>query len=153
MASKLCGFGVVGAEILDFPNECRVIFLAQGPVNEVGELHTSSEYQFVFGGYGSVVLSDWVSMKRTRMDRTAAAISSEEFRKGGVEIVGDEGGDDVLFAIRDDEEMASPDGVEVVLPSGPRVDSWLRAVGTWSLSFYVSVHCLCFQYVSLGLLV
>jgi len=87
------------------------------------------------------------------MDRTAAAISSKEFGKGGVEIVGDEGGDDVLFAIRDDEEMASPDGVKVVLPSGPRVDSWLRAVGTWSLSFYVSIHRLCFQYVSLGLLV
>jgi len=28
VASKLCGFGVVGAEILDFPNERCVIFLA-----------------------------------------------------------------------------------------------------------------------------
>jgi len=41
--SKLCGFGIVGAEVLDFSNECRVVFLMQGPVNEVGELHTTSE--------------------------------------------------------------------------------------------------------------
>jgi len=27
-ASKLCGFGVVGAEVLDFPNECCIVFLA-----------------------------------------------------------------------------------------------------------------------------
>jgi len=25
--SKLCGFGVVGAEVLDFPDECCVVFL------------------------------------------------------------------------------------------------------------------------------
>jgi len=26
-ASELCGLGIVGAEVLDFPNECRIIFL------------------------------------------------------------------------------------------------------------------------------
>jgi len=83
-------------------------------------------------------------MKRTRVDRATAAISSEEFGKGGAEIVGDEGGDDVLFAIRDDKGMAGSDGIEVVLPSGPWVDSWLRAVGTRSPSFYISVHRFCF---------
>jgi len=91
-----------------------------------------------------VVLSNWASVKRTRVDCATAAISSEEFRKGGVEIVGDEGGNDVLFAIRDDKEMAGSDSVKVVLPSRPWVDSWLRAVGTRSLSFYVSVHRFCF---------
>jgi len=100
-----------------------------------------------------VVLSNWASMKRMRVDCATMAISSEKFRKGSMEIVRDEGGDDVLFAIRDDKEMAGPDSVEVVLPSGPWVDSWLRAVGTRSPSFYVSIHRLCFQRVSLGLLV
>jgi len=28
VASKLCGFGVVSAEVLNFPNKCHVIFLA-----------------------------------------------------------------------------------------------------------------------------
>jgi len=41
--SKLCGFGVVGAEVLNLPNEGHVVFLAQGPVNEVSELHTVGE--------------------------------------------------------------------------------------------------------------
>jgi len=83
-------------------------------------------------------------MKRTRVDCATVAISSKEFGKGGVEIVGDEGGDDILFAIRDDKEMAGSDSVKVVLPSRPWVDSWLRAVGTRSPSFYVSIHHLCF---------
>jgi len=78
------------------------------------------------------------------VDCATAAISSKKFRKGGVEIVGDEGGDDVLFAIRDDKEMAGSNGIKVVLPSRPWVDSWLRAVGTRSPSFYVSVHRFCF---------
>jgi len=56
-------------------------------------------------------------MKRTGVDHATAAISSEELGKGGMEVIGDEGGDDVLFAIRDDEEMVGPDGVKVVLPS------------------------------------
>jgi len=34
----LCGFGVVGVEVLDFSDERRVIFRAQGPVNEVSVL-------------------------------------------------------------------------------------------------------------------
>jgi len=78
------------------------------------------------------------------VDRTTTAISGKEFRKGGVEIIGDEGGDDVLFAIRDDKEMASTSGIKVVLPSGTWVNPWLGTTRTGSLSFYVSVHCLSF---------
>ena len=74
------------------------------------------------------------------MDCATMAISSEEFRKGGMEIVRDEGGDDVLFAIRDDKEMAGPDSVEVVLPSRTWVYSWLGTVRAWGSPFYVSVH-------------
>ena len=91
-----------------------------------------------------MVLSHWASVKRARVDCATTAISSKEFRKGGMEIIRDEGGDDILFAIRDDKEMASSDGIKVVLPSGSWVDSWLRAVGTGSPSFYVSIHRLCF---------
>jgi len=43
VASELCGLGIVGTEILDFPNECRVIFLTQGPINKVGELHITGK--------------------------------------------------------------------------------------------------------------
>ena len=75
--SKLCGFGVVGAEVLNFPDKGRVVFLAQCPVNKVSELHTTGKQEFVFGGNGSVVLSDWASMKRTGVNRTATAISGK----------------------------------------------------------------------------
>jgi len=100
-----------------------------------------------------VVLSHWASVKRARVDCAATAIGSEKFRESGMEVVRNKQGDDVFFAIRNDEEMAGPDGVKVVLPSRSRVDSRLRTFGTGSLSFYVSVHCLCFQRISLGLLV
>jgi len=100
-----------------------------------------------------VVLSHWASMKRARVDRAATAIGSEKFREGGVEVIRNKWGNNVFFAIRNDEEMAGPNGIEVVLPSRSRVDSRLRTVGTGSLSFYVSIYCLCFQRISLGLLV
>jgi len=92
-------------------------------------------------------------MKRTGVDRATTAISSKELGKGGVEIVRNEGSYNVLFAIRDDKEMAGPDSIEVVFPSGPWVNSWLRAIGTWSSSFYVSAHRLSLQRFGFGLLV
>ena len=90
------------------------------------------------------MLSDWVSMKRARVDRAAAAISGEEFGEGGVKVIGDERGDDVLFTIGDDKEVAGTNGIEIVLPSRTWVYPWLGAVGTGSASFYVSVHGLSF---------
>jgi len=83
-------------------------------------------------------------MKRARVDCATMAISGKELRKGGVEVIGDEGGNNILFAIWDDKEVASADGVEVVLPSRTWVYPWLGAVGTGSASFYVSVHGLSF---------
>ena len=87
------------------------------------------------------MLSGWSSMKRMGVDCTATAISGKEFRKGGVKIVRNERGDDVLFAIRNDEEMAGTNGIEIVLPSGTWVNAWLGTIGTGSSSFCVSVHC------------
>jgi len=87
-----------------------------------------------------VVLSNWASMKRTGVDCTTTAVSSKEFGKGGMEVVRDEGGDDVLFAIRDDKEVAGPDGVEVVLPSRTWVHSWLGTVRAWGSPFCISIH-------------
>ena len=138
--SDLCGLRVVGAKVLDFPSECRVIFLMQGPVNEVGVLRIFNEQEFVLGGNSGVVLSNWTSVKGTGVDRAATAVSGKKFREGGMEVIGDEGGDYVFFTIRDDKEVTSTSTVEVVLPSGARVNSWLRAVGTRSSSFYVSIH-------------
>jgi len=79
-------------------------------------------------------------MKRTGVDRATMAVSSKEFGKGGMEIIRDKGGDDVLFAIRDDKEMAGPNGVEVVLPSWTWVYSWLGTVQAWGSPFCVSIY-------------
>ena len=38
----LDGFGMVGAEVLDFTLKHGVILFDQCPINEVGELHTFS---------------------------------------------------------------------------------------------------------------
>jgi len=46
-----------------------------------------------------VVLSNGTGVKGTRVDGATASISSEEFGKGGVEVVGNEGGDDVFVAV------------------------------------------------------
>jgi len=41
--SNLYGLGVVGAEVLYFSDECCIVFFAQGPVDKVSELHTTSK--------------------------------------------------------------------------------------------------------------
>ena len=142
MASELRGFRMVSAEVLHFPDEYRIVFFVQGPVNEVGELHTTSEQEFVFRRNGSVVVSDWVSMERAGMNCATVAVSSKKFREGGMEIVGDEGGNNVFLAIRDNKEMASANGIEVVLPSRTWLNFWLGTIGAQSTPLRVSVHSL-----------
>ena len=87
------------------------------------------------------MLPNWASVKGVRMNGTAMTISGKEFGEGGMEIVRNKGGDDVLFAIRDDKEMTGPNGIEVVLPSRSWVYSWLGTVRAWGPPFCVSVHC------------
>jgi len=150
---NLCSFGVVGTEVLYFSDERCVIFLAQGPVNKVGVLLTIGEQEFVLGGDGSVVLSNWTSMERMGVDRATTAVSGKELWKGGVEVIGDERGNYVLFTIRDNEKVAGASSIKVVLPPRTWVNSWLRTIGTWGTSLCVSIHRFRFQCVSLSLLV
>jgi len=77
------------------------------------------------------------------MNGATATVGGKEFGEGGVKVIGDESGDNVFFTIWNDKEMASSHSVEVVLPSGTWVDAWLRTIGTWSLSFGVSIHDFC----------
>jgi len=81
-------------------------------------------------------------MKGVRVDGTTMSISSKELGKGGVEIVRNKRGDDVLVAIRNDKKVARTHGIKVVLPSQAGEHTWLRAGGTRSASFCFSIHCL-----------
>ena len=91
-----------------------------------------------------MVLSNRMSMKGARVDGTTASIGGKEFGKGGVEVIGNEGGDDVLVAIRNDKKVVGANGIEIVFPSWTRVYTRLRASGTRSASFCVSIHHLGF---------
>jgi len=87
-----------------------------------------------------VVLSNGTGVKGTRVDGATASISSEKFGKGGVEVVGNEGGDDVFIAVGNDKEVMRANCVEIVLPPRTRKYAWLRASGTGSASLCVSIH-------------
>ena len=87
-----------------------------------------------------MVLPDGTGMKGARVDGATASVSGEKFRKGGVEIIGNEGGNDVFIAVGDDEEVTRTNSVKVVLPAGTREDTWLGACGARSASLHVSVH-------------
>jgi len=100
-----------------------------------------------------VVLSNGTGVKGARVDGTTTSISGKELGKGHVEVVGDEGGNDVLIAIRDNKEVTRTNGVEVVLPAGTRKYTRLRACGTGSMSFYISIHYFSLQRFGFGLLV
>jgi len=84
-----------------------------------------------------VVLPNRTGMKRARVNCAAMSISGKELGEGRVKIIGNEGGDDILVTIRDNEEMTCTDGVKVVLPARARKHTWLRACGTWGMSLCV----------------
>jgi len=88
-----------------------------------------------------VVLPDRTGMKGARVDGATASVSGKNFRKGGVEIIGNEGGNDVFVAVGDDKEVTCTNSVEVVLPARTGEDTWLGACGTGSASLCISVHC------------
>ena len=100
-----------------------------------------------------MVLSDRTGMKGVQVDGTTTSISGKEFREGGMKIVGDEGGNDVLVTIRDDKKVMRTNGVEVVLPARAREHAWLRTCGARSASLCISIHRLSFQYFDFSLLV
>jgi len=91
-----------------------------------------------------VVLPNWASVERVRVDHVATAISSKELGKGGMEVIGDEGGDNIFFAIGDNKEMAGANGIKVVLPSGTREDTRLGTGWTGSAFFSLHVYGLSF---------
>ena len=135
---------MVSAEILDFTLQCGVVLDLQGPIHQVGELCSLSQQEFVFWGDGGVVLSNGTGMKGARVDGATASVSGEKFGEGCMEVIGDEWHNDVLIAIRDNEEMTCTSSVEVVLPARARKYARLRACGTRSMSLCVSIHHLCF---------
>ena len=76
-----------------------------------------------------MVLPNWASMKGTGMDGASATVSGKEFRKGGVEVVGNKRGNDVFFSIQDNEKVTGACGIEVVLPPRTWEDSRYDKVG------------------------
>jgi len=100
-----------------------------------------------------MVLSNWASMKGTRMDGAATTISGKEFGKGGMEVIGNERGDNIFFTVGNDKKVVGTCFSEVVLPSRTWKDAWLRTIGTWGLSFSVSVHGLVLYVLCFGMLV
>ena len=136
----LDGFGVVGTEVLDFSQEGGVVFFSQGPIYNVSILSPLLKEQFVFGGNGRVVVPYGSGMERMGMDGAATTVGGKEFWECGIEVVGNEGGDNVLIAIGNDKEMTGARGCKIVFPARAWEYARLRTTGTGGLSFGVSVH-------------
>jgi len=83
-------------------------------------------------------------MEGMRMDSTAMTVCGKEFRESGMEIIRNKGGNDVFFAVGNDEEVMGTNSVEVVLLSRTREDTWLRTSRTGSVLFSICVHGLGF---------
>ena len=137
---NLDGFGVVGAEVLDFSHKGGVVFFGQCPIYKVSVLSPLLKEQFVFGGNGRVVVPYGSGMERTGMDGATTTVSGKEFWECGVEVVRDEGGNNILIAVGNDKEVTGACGCKVVLPAWAWEYARLRTAGTGGLSFGISVH-------------
>ena len=131
--SEADGVGVVSPKVLKFSSKGSIVLLSSSPVdricmNSVFNKELFNTRPIRASSHGWVCMG----MERPRMNGAAASLGCQEFRKGTVEVIGDEGGDGVLLAIGNDKEMASSGGVPVIAPSG----SWkCTRLGTfWSRS-------------------
>ena len=71
------------------------------------------------------------------MNDAVMSIGGEELRKGVPEVITNKRGDDIFITKRDDEEMAGPCGVEVVLPARTGVSAGLWVSRGWRLVLLV----------------
>ena len=79
-------------------------------------------------------------VKGTGVNGATMTIGGKKFWKCGIKVVGNEGGDDIFIAIRDDKEVTGASGCEIVLPTRTWEYAGLRTTGTGGLSFSISVH-------------
>ena len=66
------------------------------------------------------------------MNGATQSLGCQQFGKGGIEVVRNEGGDDVLFSVGNNKEVPGTHGVPVVVPSWARKPTGLRSVRSWS---------------------
>jgi len=68
------------------------------------------------------------------VNRAAVTVSGEEFREGGMKVVRNEWCNDIFVTIRNDEEVASACGHEVIPPARTGKYTRLRTIGAGGLS-------------------
>jgi len=84
-------------------------------------------------------LPNWASVKGARVNGATMAIGGKELRKGGVEVIRNKGGDDILFIIRDNKEVAGACCGKIVPPARTRENARLGTSRTGSALFSLSV--------------
>jgi len=76
-------------------------------------------------------------VERARVDSAVATVSGKEFGEWIAEVITDEGGNHIFVAERDDKEVASTSGVEVVLPARTGMGARLRSERGWHVILLV----------------
>ena len=138
MFSEANGVRIVSAKVLHFALEGSVDFLLSSPVDRICMNSVLNEELL---DTWSIRASShrWVctGMERARVNGAAQSSCCQEFRKGGIEVVRNEGGNDILFSVGDDEKVSSAGGVPVVAPSWTRKPTGLGSVRSWSGVFLI----------------
>jgi len=137
---NVIGHFLMGMKMLDLSSQGGVILLHHCPINSRSEYCVVMEKEFVVWGVQSSVVCMRGSIEGARMDGAPASVSSKEFREWRRKVMLDEGGDDILVTIGDNEVVASACCIEIVLPSRAWVDARLRTSRRRGLILLVSLH-------------
>jgi len=76
-------------------------------------------------------------MKGTRVNGAVVSIRGQELREGVMEVVMNEGGNNVFISKWNDKEMMCPIGVKVILPARSWMGAWLGVSRGWHLILLV----------------
>ena len=129
---------MVSAEVLDFTLKGSIILLSKSPVDCICMNSVCNEELFCSWQIRASS-NRWVcvGMERLRMNGTAQSLYCQKFRKGGIKIVGDEGGNGVLFAIGNDKEVVGASSIPIIVPSWAGKSTGLRPFWSWSGMFFI----------------
>ena len=122
--------------------------MEDSPVYAMGQLQVWVEEQLIARRQQGGASGLRSGMKGARVDGAIVSVSSKEFGEGVVQVVPNEWGNDIFISKWNDEEVASPVGIEVILPARSRMGAWLGVSRSWHLVF-LALH----QLLDLSILV
>jgi len=126
--------------MLDLTRQHGIVFPEDSPVHTSSQFEVWVKEQLITGRQWGCARDLRNGMEGVQIDSTMMSIHGQELREWIVEIIVNKRGNNVFIPIWNDEKMACPSGIEVVLPAQTGMSTGLWISGGRRLVLFVSLH-------------